>query len=115
SGADAVESALKTAMIATGKPGVLAFEGGYHGLAHGPLASCGYSPAFRAPFEAQLNPHARFAPWPREGDAVGDALREVERAAEGLALGAVLVEPIQGRGGVRLPPPGFLAALEGFC
>jgi 4-aminobutyrate aminotransferase/(S)-3-amino-2-methylpropionate transaminase len=115
SGADAVESALKTAMMATGRPGVLAFEGGYHGLAHGPLASCGYSEAFRAPFQAQLNPHVRFAPWPGEGDSVEAALAAVEAASEGLALGALLVEPIQGRGGVRVPPPGFLAALERFC
>ena len=64
-GADAVEAALKTAMLATGRPGVLAFVGGYHGLSHGPLAACGYNEAFRAPFEAQLNPHVQFAAFPR--------------------------------------------------
>jgi 4-aminobutyrate aminotransferase-like enzyme len=40
-GGDAIEAALKTAMLDTGRPGVLAFEGGYHGLSHGPLAICG--------------------------------------------------------------------------
>jgi 4-aminobutyrate aminotransferase-like enzyme len=42
SGADAVEAALKSALLFTKKPGVLAFLGGYHGLSHGPLAACGY-------------------------------------------------------------------------
>lgn len=115
SGADAVEAALKTAALATGRPGVLAFEGGYHGLSHGPLATCGYSEAFRAPFLAQLNPHVRFAPWPAFGDDPDAALEAVVEAAGGLDFGAVLVEPIQGRGGVRVPPPGFLSRLLRFC
>lgn len=112
-GADAIEAALKTAMLATGRPGVLAFEGGYHGLSHGPLAVCGYSEAFRAPFAAQLHPHAVFAPWPRAGDSVPEAVAAVARAwdASPSPVGAVVVEPIQGRSGVRIPPPGFLRAL----
>lgn len=97
-GSDAVESALKTAALATGKHSVLAFEGGYHGLAHGPLAACGYREAFRTPFAPQLNPQVVFSPW----GEVPDPFPEV---------GAVLVEAIQGRGGVRLPPDGFLQAL----
>lgn len=101
-GSDAVESALKTAAIATGRPGVIAFEGGYHGLSFGALAVCGYREGFRAPFAAQLNPHVRFAPWP-DLDAVREQLDP--------SIGAILVEPIQGRGGIRVPPPGFLAEL----
>ncbi len=115
SGADAVEAALKTAALATGRPGVLAFEGAYHGLSHGPLATCGYSEAFRAPFREQLNPHVRFAPWPSPDADVDEAIAAVARAAEGFALGAVLVEPVQGRGGVRVPPPGFLAKLAALA
>jgi acetylornithine/succinyldiaminopimelate/putrescine aminotransferase len=115
SGADAVEAALKTATLATGRPGVVAFEGGYHGLSHGPLATCGYSEAFRAPFREQLNPHVRFAPWPAHDDDVEAAVAAVAEASKGLDMGAVLVEPIQGRGGVRLPPPGFLARLSPLC
>ena len=53
SGADAVAAALKSAALFTRKPGVLAFRGGYHGLEYGPLAACGYSDAFRAPFAAR--------------------------------------------------------------
>ena len=63
-GADAVTAALKTAVLATGRPGVLAFEGAYHGLSHGPLAACGLHASFREPFAAQLNPHVTFAPYP---------------------------------------------------
>ncbi len=114
SGADAVEAALKTAMLHTGRPGIVAFEGGYHGLSHGPLAACGYGEGFRAPFAGQLNPHVAFAPYPHASDAVADAIAHVTRAIDSLGprAGAVLVEPIQGRGGVNLPPSGFLRALS---
>lgn len=120
SGADAVAAALKTAVLATRKPGILAFEGGYHGLEHGPLATCGYREAFRAPFQAQLNPHVRFAPYPRASTDVDEAIRMVEHTwesaeADGVAIGAVLIEPVLGRGGVVVPPSGFLARLASSC
>ncbi|MDD9933730.1 MAG: aspartate aminotransferase family protein, partial [Myxococcales bacterium] len=115
-GADAVTAALKSAALHTGKPGVLAFEGGYHGLEYGPLAACGYSEGFRAPFAAQLNPHVTFAPYPGEGEGVDAALASVKRALESDAtIGAVLVEPVLGRGGVVVPPAGFIAALARLC
>ncbi|MEZ4392131.1 MAG: aminotransferase class III-fold pyridoxal phosphate-dependent enzyme [Polyangiales bacterium] len=112
SGADAVEAALKSARLATGRPGVLAFHGGYHGLSYGALAACGYKSAFRAPFEGQLNPSVRFVDYPDA--ARGDGARELdalEAALRGGEVGAVIVEPILGRGGVVLPPSGFLRAL----
>ena len=113
-GADAIEAALKTAMLHTKKPGVLAFQGGYHGLSHGPLALCGYQAAFRAPFAAQLNPHVSFARYPSPDVSLEDATTEVRRAlgASSAEVGAVVVEPMLGRGGVVLPPPGFLRALR---
>ena len=98
SGSDAIEIALKTAVLKTGRPGFIAFEGGYHGLSYGALAGCGYKASFRTPFREQLNPHARICAW-GEVPAFDDS------------IGAVLVEPIQGRGGVRLPPEGYLAEL----
>ena len=103
-GADAVEAALKTALLATRRPGILAFEGGYHGLSHGPLAICGYSERMRAPFAAQLNPHVSFA---RYGGSLDDVRRWLARGD----VGAVIVEPILGRGGVVVPPSGWLAEL----
>jgi 4-aminobutyrate aminotransferase/(S)-3-amino-2-methylpropionate transaminase len=103
SGSDAVESALKTALVATGRPAVVAFEGAYHGTGFGALSAT-HRAHFRAPFEAALSPHVRFVPF---GDA--DAARAAAREAR---AGAILVEPIQGRGGLRIAPPGFLAALR---
>jgi 4-aminobutyrate aminotransferase/(S)-3-amino-2-methylpropionate transaminase len=113
SGADAVEAALKTALLFTKRPGVVAFRGGYHGLSHGPLAACGYGEAFRAPFAQQLNPHVAFADFADSEAQLAPALRSVEAAIDALAgrAGAILVEPIQGRGGVRVAAPGFLKAL----
>jgi 4-aminobutyrate aminotransferase/(S)-3-amino-2-methylpropionate transaminase len=115
SGSDAVEAALKTAMLFSKRPGVLAFTGGYHGLSHGPLAVCGYSDAFRAPFAAQLNPHVSFAPYPRTQDDLRASLAAVSGELERGAIGAVLTEPMLGRGGVVVPPAGFLRDLHALC
>ena len=108
SGTDAVETALKTAMIATGRAGVIACEGGYHGLGIGALDAT-WRPDFRAPFAARLADATGFA---RFGDVA-----DVERAAAACAaeVGAVIVEPVQGRGGERVPPEGFLRDLRALC
>ncbi len=114
SGSDAVEVALKTAALATGRPGVLAFEGAYHGLSYGALATCGYSARFRDPFQHQLNPHVTIAPWPAF-DASPSDIEALLKRAWNPKIGAVIVEPILGRGGVRVPPPGFLSSLRAFA
>jgi len=103
SGSDAVESALKTALIATGRPGVVAFEGGYHGLGLGALDAT-HRAEFRAPFASRLAGRTRFVPWGDAG-AARAAAREID-------AGAILFEPIQGRGGLVFPPRGFAAALR---
>src|SRR5690349_1950225 len=54
SGADAIGAALKSSLLATKKPRVVAFEGSYHGLAYGPLAALGFAPSFREPFVPHL-------------------------------------------------------------
>ncbi len=113
SGADAVTAALKTAVMATGKTGVVAFEGSYHGLTYGPLAVSGFAERFRQPFQAQLQRDVQFVPWPRHDTSLDEALRALPRDWTG--IGAVIAEPIQGRAGVRLPPAGFLAALALAC
>jgi 4-aminobutyrate aminotransferase / (S)-3-amino-2-methylpropionate transaminase / 5-aminovalerate transaminase len=111
SGSDAVSAALKTAVLATGKPGVLAFRGGYHGLGYGPLAASGFRDSYREPFAAQLNPHVCFVDFP---DSEADADACLERARFELSrgdVGAVVVEPILGRGGCIVPPDSFLPEL----
>jgi 4-aminobutyrate aminotransferase-like enzyme len=125
-GSEAVEIALKTALLATGKPGILAFEGGYHGLTLGALAATSRLD-FRTPFAPHLHEGVRFAPFPDalEAESIGEdparhtevALARVEEALAEAArgtkpIGAVILEPIQGRGGVRVPPPGFLAGVH---
>lgn len=103
SGADAVEIALKTALAATEKPGVVAFDPGYHGLSLGALAVTS-RPAFRAPFSAHLNRHV-------ERFAFGAPLDALANRLDRRDIGAIIFEPIVGREGVLLPPPGWLAAL----
>ena len=126
SGAEAVEVALKTARLATGKPGVLAFGGAYHGLTYGALSVTDRD-LFRAPFADQLNAHVLRAPYPDPyrpspeldaDDPAGSSLacvRALLESDDGATVGAVVVEPIQGRGGDIVPPAGFLRGLADLC
>ncbi len=115
SGSEAIEAALKTALLASGKPGIVAFEGAYHGLTLGSLAVTERR-MFRAPFKDRLYPGVRFVPFPdplRTGSEAGvrslsELVVALQEGAGGDEIGAVIVEPIQGRAGVRIPPPGFL-------
>lgn len=118
-GAEAVEAAFKTAFLHTGRPGILAFEHGYHGLTYGALSAT-WRRDFREPFLPQLIECVTFAPFPVTDDAVVPSLSfvsdAIERAeATHYPIGAVLVEPIQGRGGINVPPPGFLEGLRAIC
>src|SRR4030095_10195756 len=63
SGFEAVEAALKTSLLHSGLPGVIAFNGSYHGLGLGALATTGL-PFFREPFRPQLKDFATFLPYP---------------------------------------------------
>jgi acetylornithine/N-succinyldiaminopimelate aminotransferase len=99
SGAEAIEAALKYARKATGKAGVVAVEGSFHGRTMGALAATG-QPAKRRAFEP-LVPGVRFA---RLNDVA--SLQEAATAETGV----ILVEPVQGEGGIRPASPAFLAA-----
>ena len=123
SGSEAMEVALKTSELSTGRSGIIAFEGAYHGLTLGSLAVTA-RPDFRDPFRARLHQGVSFAPYPETEDEAEVALAEVQRLlSEGVRLGggqraeppqpvgAVVVEPVQGRAGVHIPPPGFLGRL----
>jgi 4-aminobutyrate aminotransferase/(S)-3-amino-2-methylpropionate transaminase len=80
--------------------GVVAFEGSYHGLSYAPLAALGLRESYRAPFTEQLNPHVVWLPFPDDEPALA-ALEQVLRSKP---VGAVLLEPILGRGGIRPLP-----------
>ncbi len=122
-GSEAVEIALKTAQLATGHPGVLAFEGGYHGLTMGSLATTARS-TFRRPFVRRLYRGVAFAPYPLAGPrgatSMTLALEFVRRALRdgapnGDPIGAVIVEPVQGRAGARVAPAGFMAEVSALA
>ncbi len=115
SGADAVTAALKTAVLVTGRAGIVAFDGGYHGLSYAPLAACGLRASFREPFMQQLNDRVTFAPFPDREATLGATMAIVTRALAGGDVGAVLVEPILGRGGCIVPPPALLPSLRKAC
>lgn len=136
SGFEAVEAALKTSLLHSGKAGVIAFSGGYHGLGFGALAAGGI-PFFREPFRAQLKDFATILPYPgcfrcprgvTDGYRIGDGdfpncstgcltrLRDdLEKAIRHREIGAILVEPIQGRGGCVVPPLDFMRLLRQVC
>ena len=116
-GAESVEFALKTAALVTGEPNVLAFAGAYHGLSYGALEVCGI-PKFRKPWNEQLRAATTFVrfPDPREPkshERILDIVRKTLRRDR--KIGALIVEPIQGRAGVIVPPEGFLRGLRAAC
>jgi len=104
SGAEAVEGALKLARLHTGRPGIVAAEGGFHGKTLGALSVSGRE-IYRKPF-APLLPGVAHVPF---GDA--DSLA----AAVGEDTAAVILEPIQGEGGVIIPPDEYLPAAREIC
>lgn len=104
SGAEAVEVALKLARKVTGKKGLVAMQGAYHGKTAGALSAT-WSKKYREPFEPLLEGVKHVA----LGD-LGAVEREVDQD-----VGAVIVEPIQGEGGIMLPPDGFFRGVREIC
>jgi acetylornithine/N-succinyldiaminopimelate aminotransferase len=104
SGAESLEAAMKLARKRTGKKGFIAAEHCFHGRTMGAL-SITHKSKYREPFEP-LVPGARFVPY---GDA--DAIR---RSLNG-DVAAVVLEPVQGEGGVQIPPEGYLEEAREAC
>ena len=136
SGSDAIEAALKTAVLHSGRPGVLVFEGAYHGLGYGALEASSLE-FFRRPFAAQLGRFAVSVPYPycyrcpfgrggcrapEDGEfppcnpaCLDDLQLRLRDEIRRRPIGAILVEPVQGRGGDVVPPRDFLRLLRRVC
>ena len=118
-GSMANEAALTIARVRRPGAPVVAFEGGYLGRSFGTV---GYAGKARYREAAGVPAQAQFAPYPRASDgpaALGDSLpvleRLVDRAGGVGEPAAIVVEPVQGNGGVVVPPDGFLPALRELC
>ena len=114
SGFEAVESALKTAMLATKKTDVIAFAGAYHGLGYGALNAT-HREYFRSPFRSQLREFGRFVKFPTRANQLAAVEKEIRQIFRREKIGAILVEPVQARGGINIPPPKFLPLLRKLC
>lgn len=113
SGFEAVETALKTARLATGRDGIVTFANGYHGLGYGALLGGGFD-KFRDPFASQLAEHRQVLDYPADQNGMTVLGKQLD-ALDVETVGAVLLEPIQGRGGKIVPPDGFLSMLRNWC
>jgi len=103
SGAEAIEGALKTARKYTGRRRFVAFDGAFHGDTFGAM-SVGGNPYYKEPFEPLL-PGVEHLPFNDE-----EALARIDET-----VAAVVIEPIQAEGGVRIPADSFLPALRRRC
>ena len=114
SGFEAVEAAMKSACQISGRERILCFQGAYHGLGYGALVATDRD-YFRGRFGRQLAEFADFVRFPCcEADLVS-LRRELVAKLKSGKVGGVLVEPIQGRGGMNVPPFGFLPLLREVC
>lgn len=104
SGTEANEAALKFARLATGRTGIVAAQRGFHGRTMGAL-SVTWEAAYRQPFEPLLS-GVRHVPF--------DHLEAMEEAID-QSVGAVILEAVQGEGGVRPASPGYLQAVATLC
>ena len=128
SGSEAVELALKTAAKFTGKHGVVAFDNAYHGETYGTMAVTARE-HFSAPFAPQINARVARVPYPYcyrcplgktypscDVACLAPVEKTIRRPPRGVgAIGAVLIEPVQGRGGVIVPPPEYMPRLRDMC
>jgi 4-aminobutyrate aminotransferase-like enzyme len=114
SGFEAVEAALKTAMLTAGKYGVITFHGGYHGLGYGTL-NVTHRDFFRGQFRLQLKEFGHFVQFPSKASDLPVVETLMRRHFQRGWVGAVLVEPVQARGGINVPPPDFLPLLRRLC
>jgi len=119
-GAEAVENAIKIARAATGRPGVIAFTGGFHGRTMMGMALTGKVAPYKigfGPFPADVF-HAPF-PNPLHGVTTADSLKAIEflfkADIDPKRVAAIIFEPVQGEGGFYPAPAEFVRALRKLC
>jgi 4-aminobutyrate aminotransferase len=119
-GAEAVENAIKIARAATGRPGVIAFSGGFHGRTLMGMALTGKVAPYKigfGPFPSDVF-HAPF-PNPLAGVSTADSLRALEALfkadVDPKRVAAIIFEPVQGEGGFNPAPADFVRALRKLC
>ena len=119
-GAEAVENAVKIARAHTGRSGIIAFTGGYHGRTMMTMGMTGKVVPYKAgfgPFPAEIF-HARF-PTELHGTSVQDAIDSLESIfkndIEPSRVAAIIIEPVQGEGGFNIAPAALLQHLRAVC
>ncbi|MBC8750294.1 MULTISPECIES: 4-aminobutyrate--2-oxoglutarate transaminase [Paraburkholderia] len=119
-GAEAVENAIKIARAATGRPGVIAFTGGFHGRTLMGMALTGKVAPYKigfGPFPSDVF-HAPF-PNPLHGVTTADSLKAIEflfkADIDPKRVAAIIFEPVQGEGGFYPAPAEFVRALRKLC
>ncbi len=120
SGAEAVENAIKIARCHTGRSGVIAFSGAYHGRTMMTMALTGKVVPYKAgfgPFPGEVF-HARF-PNAKRGVTVEDAIESIEQIfkndIEPGRVAAIIIEPVQGEGGFNVAPRELLEHIRAVC
>ena len=126
SGSEAIEAALKLARRVTGRPGLIAFSGGFHGRTYGSVSVTTSNINYRTGYEPLL-PSVFIAPYPNVyRDFGGDEQAAIDGAMAGLRrifaeeiapsrVAGILIEPVQGEGGYYPAPPEFLRQLRAEC
>jgi len=115
-----VENAVKIARASTGRPGIIAFSGGFHGRTNLCMGLTGKVVPYKKGF-GPFTPDIYHAPFPAEylGVSADDSLVAIEQLFKGdieaEKVAAIVVEPVQGEGGFYPLPEGFLAKLRGLC
>jgi 4-aminobutyrate aminotransferase/(S)-3-amino-2-methylpropionate transaminase len=119
-GAEAIENAVKIARVATGRPAVIAFSGGFHGRTMMALALTGKIDPYKAgfgPYPAEVY-HAPF-PNALHGVTVDDSITAIEMIfkcdVEPGRVAAIIFEPVQGEGGFYIAPKDFVVRLRELC
>ncbi|AAM03573.1 acetylornithine transaminase [Methanosarcina acetivorans] len=105
SGAESVEAAMKLARVATGKSAFVAAEHSFHGRTIGAL-SVTHKSMYRDPFMPPVSSETTFVPY-SDAEAIRQAISE--------NTAAVILEPIQGEGGINIPDPGYLKEVREIC